>query len=367
MKYQNLILIISLILLGCNENSLKTDYIDYHRMINQAESYIQNENYEKALKIYQTLLKNYHHAFYKDIHNACICAIKLKNFKEAYQQACKLVEYGYEMKDFENEAFKELKKHKLWERFVIIYPKVRQKYIKGLNIDTRNKYLELRKKDIYITETLKNTQLQDSLYNLISNDLLKEIQSNGFPPFMYKKDSIASKVYITMRHICGFANAAKNNEKAYSDVKYINGGYIVKDIASKALKEGYITPSMYIEITTYNDYNPYGTIGIQIDFEKEKVYPIIPRVSIAELKAINKRRDSIGLFIINTEDSQLRLIEDYKGYPFEKIKNKLTSSKSSQDIIRLIIEGESEYLQNQKKSVFKLNSNNYKGIYYKGI
>ena len=195
------------------------DYIDYFHKINVAESLISGSDYEKALSIYNELFLTYPSCFYKDLHNACVCALKLEKYDEALAFASNLVNYGYELKDFESQAFDSFRNQKKqWNKFLSNYPQLREQYEKKLNIPLREKYLVLYEIDQQAAST--GTRMQDSLFYELAVSLSKLIKESGFPHWLQINNSINTKFYVMLRHYCGLKNRIMNSEELQQDSLY---------------------------------------------------------------------------------------------------------------------------------------------------
>ena len=119
-------------------------YIDYFHKINEAELFIVKDDYQSAFNVYKTTFKNYPHAFSKDIHNALMCAIRLRDANEAFEYAKMMVMQGYEFSFFDKESFGFLKnKKKMWKNFITEYPNIRKEYLKTIDVELREKYYSL--------------------------------------------------------------------------------------------------------------------------------------------------------------------------------------------------------------------------------
>lgn len=77
-----------LLLLACFFSCIKQkeiDYIAYYHQKNEANFYIINANFDSAEIVFDDIFQKYSKHFYKDIHNACLCAIELEEYDKALQ------------------------------------------------------------------------------------------------------------------------------------------------------------------------------------------------------------------------------------------------------------------------------------------
>ena len=353
------------------------DYIDYFHKINVAESLISGSDYEKALSIYNELFLTYPSCFYKDLHNACVCALKLEKYKEASSFASALVTQGYELKDFESPAFDGLRKNeKYWKSFVRNYPKLRSRYEKSLNIPLRNKYLILYEVDQQTASALHGTRMQDSMFYELAISLSGLIKEYGFPLWLQNKDTINPKFYDMLRHYCGLKNRIMNDEELQQDSLYARmDKNDIPLLAEQALHRGLILPDNYKDIVTYWDPgNPYGTLAIMIDFKTEKVFPFL-QAATEEIPEINNRRNNIGLPPVTGELSDSLLYSTwYKYYPFQMIREAFLSCKTCNSMddfwdIKSPLEKKirTEFLQKKDMSFILREWTEIRDFHYTGI
>ncbi|MCL2073191.1 MAG: hypothetical protein FWH18_04680 [Marinilabiliaceae bacterium] len=170
------------------------NYVDYFHKTNEAELFIVKGNYNDALNIYKALFIDYKQVFYMDVHNACVCAIKLGKTKLAVKYAKMLILYGYELEDFEKEPFNLIKNKRFWSNFENDYTILRNEYLQTVDIELREKYYNLFLKDQSIGS--RNLISQDSMLYDLSIDISELIEKYGFPDWMTKKDSMIGKLSI---------------------------------------------------------------------------------------------------------------------------------------------------------------------------
>lgn len=323
-------------------------YIDYHREINKVDLLLQAEKYTDALAIYGQLEKTYPHFFSKDLHNAYICAILSKKYKKAEKYALEMVLHGYKLEDFEKPVSSELKDKKEWKSFLSKYDKQREDYLNDLDTTARKAYAELFVKDQEIASNRTvDIKKQDAGFVHVEKEMLNLINQHGFPTYMIDKDTIEYQLYIIFRHICGMRNANLDIE------------HPIKEILFTALEDGYVSPEQYSSIVSYRGENYYGDLSISIDF-KEGSVKLRPMDNMEE---INKRRESIGLFPLDTVATSNYLMNSWYGkIPFEKIlqkKMEVDQTNSSQKEFIEYVSGELEKARKQYENEGEDGETNY--------
>lgn len=356
--------------------SQKTDnnsYLHYFNNINKAELAIADSQYSESLSIYKKLLAVYPHSFYKDIHNATLCAIKTRQYKYAIKLSKELVRHGYELSDFESPAFNELRdKKKYWKQFLNEYPELRKNYTKTLNEPLRDSYNLLYTIDQDAASLKNEIRKQDSIFYNLAVSVSNLIKRDNFPQWMINKDTMNAKLHVMLRHYCGLENRIKNDETMQMDSLYIRmQNNDIRLLVTQALDDGWISPDRYVNIITYWDNsNLYGETAIQIDFEKERITPFL-KVPLGKEKEINQLRESIGLPHVSELTQDVIKAYWYGDYPFQKIKEAWLACDTCLNLLsymRISSNLELEVRNNYKENYFIIpdfyqNSSRY----YKGI
>lgn len=321
--------IVYLIFIVCyfyNNSYSENNYITYHKKCNTAKLLISNYQFDEALNLYSQIFKEYEKSFYKDIHNACLCAIRCKKFDSALELAEKLVLHGYSREDFESNAFLDFRNSNEWKNFNKKFPKLQKQYNSTLNIDLRRKYYQMFLKDQNIVSTGKGygTKENDGKLIQLSQKLYGEYSINGIPDFLHNKDTMNLKYFILHRHFFGLKNNAKSNVENEKDTIYqIANKLNWRSLLLEELKKGNIEPQFFADAVTYNDYErPYGKPALKIDFEKEKVL-LYMNLKPDEMNLKNENRAAIGLLQLNENNSDILKNSWYLKYPFQKIKDSL--------------------------------------------
>lgn len=312
------------------------NYIKYHRSVFEAEKHIVNNNYQQAMAIYEEVIMEFPHVFYKDLHNAAVCAIRCDEFQRAYQLMKQLVLQGYELKDFDNRAFDLLKENTAdWRTFEQEYPSVRKNYLAGLNSELRGRYYMLFMSDQKAASSY-DENLTDSVFFNNGKKLFDLFQTNDFPKLFVAKDTLNQVLYVPLRHFFGLKNRLKN------DLTTLNP--CTEELFEKfeayffdAYMEGAIPSREYVQIVSYwSNISPYGDFRLVIDFNKEEVYlglNVLPE----EAEIINMNRKQIGLFPIDNDTKVLLTNSWYSQYPFYEIKEAFNNCDSCKTTIDYLI------------------------------
>jgi hypothetical protein len=350
-------------------------YLDYFKKVNQAELHIAKSDYQGALEIYKAVFDAYPHSFYKDVHNAALCAIEAKRYKDALQLSKNLVLHGCELKDFDCSGFDALKNSKKqWKQFLSEYPKLHDQYENTLDLPLREQYLTLCEIDQKTNGNFNNSiRVVDSVFYELAISVSDLIKEHGFPHWMINKDVINSKLYSMFLHYCGLENRIKTSSEAMQkDVLYMNmHKNDIPELINQALNDGWLLPEYYAGITTHNDRSIYGEMAIEINYETETVKPFLS-TPIEKREEVNQRRATVGLPPVNDLTQDMVKATWYREYPFKKVKEAWLACDTCftlKDYIilerKITLEIENNYVEN---SCFILTDviNNVHNIYQLG-
>lgn len=316
----------------CNSLQSKENYFRYHRAIQQAESYIEKGDYAEALSAYNYVFKQYSHVFYCDLHNACLCAIKTKDYETAYQYAKQLVSHGCELTYFNDSVFAPLHASVYWKQFDKEYNGIRNKYLADMDYGLRKEYFDMLHLDQSDRRIKKPEQQADSIYYIHAIKTIDLIQKNGFPMWFINNDTI-NKISILFGHSCilyNKMNAPENEQKYntdfYNNIRKSKVLDTIRIYLKDALEDGYLTPNEYEGTISFSDFsNPYGKLSIVVDLKNEKVTPKTVFTQL-QIEAINTRRESICLPPISTKTAQNYINTSwYKEYPFKDVKKAMAA------------------------------------------
>lgn len=312
--------------LSCTSKEQKS-YILYFEQINEAEAHIYRGELPEALAVYTNVFKQYDHADYKDLHNACLSAVKLGKYKEAFAFLPRLVAVGYELTDFDSDGFEVLQTEAGWEDFQSTYPKLRETYLGGLDMDAREQFIKLKEEDQKYAkmraQTAEDRKIVFSKFYELSQALSALINEKGFPPYRVHKDTF--DINVMLRHYCGLKNLQTYNPEFQKDSFYRAMNIDTDEIAWQALNDGMITPADYESITTYQTINPYGSLFITVDYDTETVTTDVDKGY--QLDSMNVYRKRIGLPLVDQGDFDVLLQSTHytENYPFKEVKEFLST------------------------------------------
>jgi hypothetical protein len=347
----------------------------------EAENHILEENYNSAFDTYKSVFIEYETSFYKDIHNACICALITGYNQDALLYAKKLILQGYELDDFQKDAFKKLTENKIiWEELENEYPALRYAYLKSIDSNLRSKYMEIYQLDQIASDHTKGLNYQDSIFRLLTLKTTTLIKENGFPKWMTNKDTINIKINTILRHYYGFINRLNNENKLQyerADCKDIYNEFRL--LIDSALHNGSLSPDDYETIVTYWEIKPQlGKVALCIDYDLEKVYPIFSNTSVTESETINARRKSVGLHPIESGGQDIIYNSWYKNFPFKEIKEAIyncTDCHTKVDYLKIRLDTSGHYEKKYQENklaqdtdwfIIKFSLDNFKEIHNRG-
>lgn len=126
----------------------EVDFGKYHRLIMNAEKLIANENYDEALKVYETIFSEYDFVFLRDCKIAAQLAFHVGQEDLVFQYLRRGVLSGWEIKQIKKKDFlKPIQDQPQWEAFEAAYPKLHAEYESSLNMELRSRVKEMFSKD----------------------------------------------------------------------------------------------------------------------------------------------------------------------------------------------------------------------------
>lgn len=318
-------MLILFVIVGYAENN----YMAYHRESNRAKVLISQNKFKSALAVYQSVFKKYPKHFYRDLHNACVCAIRCEEFNEAEKLAKKLILYGYTLKDFQTSTFESFRKSKNWKKVINNYPVLRNRYDANFNDYLNRKYYFMYKEDQKIASMapMGNPDADQARWEITAL-LYQDYKMNGVPDFVRFKDSRYQHYFILYRHYFGTKNYLKKHPEiaARSDIYRKLKDLKLKDILLAELYKGNISPKFIEDAMSYFD-NPYGRLAaLRIDFNIEKVY-MVPDGNLNNIAKIEENRRLIGMLPLHTEYKLAINNTWYSEYPFRQIKDSIENLK----------------------------------------
>ncbi len=353
------------------------NYLAYYSNINKAELHINKIEFDSALIVYETTFKKYSNHFYKDLHNACLCYIKLNKFDEAERIAEELILHGYELNNFNsNSAFGLLIKNPVWKLLLNNYSILHNKYLETLNNDYRKNLYTMFIKDQKAASS-KNMIYQDSVFYYQAIELENMFNKYGFPSCMVNKDTLNTKVIMIIRHYFGLVNRAKSNPEMLKRDCYLLMDFNkiqLSQLLEKGLYAGLVLPQTYLGmVSLWDNSNKYGNLSILVDFNTIQTSLHLDLTS-DKIKEVNKNRILIGLPQIDLSNPYDLKTTWYSEFPFEEIKKALSTCDTCSDKDYADIAFE---IGMKVKDSFKINplldgfiltdNSNINGVYYKGM
>lgn len=281
-------------------NSQELDYRKYHEQINKIELQIVDGNYAIAAIKYDSLFKIYPNHFSKDLYNAAVCEIILKNYKKAVEYSELILINGEDSFDYnfltKRPAFKKIIKTKEWKnlkkRLVEINETAKlsldSSFIK-IRQDLFNKEQDNAKDFVMFYKSVYNSTVQ--LYNLFTEN------PNHYLRMMFKGNYFVYSSII--RHYYELFNL-KENYKFYEDSAFIKefdlNKYNLDSLYKYALIKGYVLPTEYAFCHDYkNIENEKILCPFAVWFFKdaEKIFFTMP--TDEEIENSNELRKQYGL------------------------------------------------------------------------
>lgn len=320
-----------LIIFSCCTSKSDLNYVNYHNKKNEINLDLLRGNYTAASDSFKILFKTYPKHFYKDLHNACICALKIGDIDGAISFAEQLVEQGYELKDFSQDCFAVLMNSDDWQEFENYYPKIRYKYLNSLDLKSRNLYYNIFMED---QRTAKEYGIcnREKLYSGYYNNakiLHSSYHKHSLPKFLRNKDTMNLKYWASFRHYFGMRNIILNNDDLKANNSHLKFDSLARErILRTELNNGNLSPEFFSTAVSYHDpKHPYGKCAIRLDFKTEKVELFTPLPKdIAKQR--NKNRYEIGLMPYVELNSAALNTTWYSIYPFKEIKEAYLNCES---------------------------------------
>ncbi|PKQ63555.1 hypothetical protein BZG02_09290 [Labilibaculum filiforme] len=361
------------------------NYIEYHKQVNQAKLQITLENFESALVTYQTVLAQYPKHFYRDIHNACVCAIRCNKWNQALELAKELVLLGYQLEDFKTATFTDFRMTKQWKEIEQKYPELRKQYENSLNPYLYKKYSYMLAEDQRITAMNDFKEHNMAIYEFTS--LLKmDYEMNGIPNFVRFKDRLSPGYFAFYRHVYGKVGRCLLSAKTTEDYDFIRrlNSLGIKDLLHREIFKGNLSPRFVITAESYftNEYGINSEIEIRKDFTNEelsfvptdkKTYDCIPPYPPIDFVTIDENRKSFGLLPLQQECKLFLAGTWYTVYPFKEIKEALAklSNKNAESVKKTIQEIESKAIETYSNTLqddfFLTDYHAYKHSKYIGL
>ncbi|MGQ1910631.1 hypothetical protein ACT3CE_12700 [Marinifilum sp. RC60d5] len=336
--------VVILLFLGCKEEN----YITYHQNKINANLHLINKQFDSAQIVFDDIFDKYPKHFYKDIHNACLCAIQQGKYDKALDYAKELVLHAYEMSDFEKYYFTNFRNSQEWNEFEEEYPELRKKYLKKQDYNLRDIYYKMSINDQQAAKKYGTTDA-NKLYNAYytnAKELYDLYKEHGLPNFLRNNDTLNVGYMVLFRHYFGMKNVVNNSDELKIKFQHLNFDSLSwSGILKQELQKGNVSPEFYSQVIAYQDpKKPFGKCAIRLDFKTERVELFAP-LSDDKAEWVNKNRYEIGLMPYVESNSDMLKSTWYAEYPFKEVKQayaECDSCKTFTDYMELkyIVENE---------------------------
>lgn len=124
------------------------DYKKYHEQINKAEKFISEEQFQKALNLYNDVFNSFDFVFVKDYKIAAQIALYLNDKETAFEIIKIGITGGWDLKSLNrNDFLSKLRNEPEWGLIKEQYPELRKKYLERIDDRTREKVHKMFKMD----------------------------------------------------------------------------------------------------------------------------------------------------------------------------------------------------------------------------
>jgi hypothetical protein len=151
MKFNHLtylLYILPLFTLTGVENGENTDYLNYHRQVIEAESFIAEEKYKEALSRYEKVIGSHEFVFLRDYQVATQLALYLNEKQKVLRFLKEGITAGWELKEIKKISFlAPVQDYSEWKYIEKEYDSLRTIYLSGIDQPTRDSVHTMFKKD----------------------------------------------------------------------------------------------------------------------------------------------------------------------------------------------------------------------------
>lgn len=287
---------IILFLSACiKQQAVSDDYMkDYYPLINKTESLIVQKNIREALNNYSIAFRNVKHAQNKDLLNASVCALKIKNEKIALQYIVSLFERGMEYELIKQMVSFQEASINFQKQVKIKYDNISNTKAYCYNPVTRNFCIDLfnldqfyRNKENYRSYPNLKWKI-DSIDKVVVQRFLNYVQTEGFPSdYDIGVGSIFYVPIYSVIFVHAFSPQNPHNELIREKLTLC---------LLKAIKEGKINPYTGFNLLPSTNYafNPQVGIPVFLKLAGDKELYYAPLFKDDSLK-IERTRKNWGL------------------------------------------------------------------------
>ncbi len=261
-----------------NISVLSQNYLLYQKQITKAENFILDSNYNDAVNLYDSLFKSYDFVFVENCYTACQTAVYIKNFDKALYFYEKGIMQGLTKEMFYKDSIlKELTKQKGWDE--INYDLLRNSYIKKIDLNVKNKIIELSELDQKYRNKYDRNIFTKMIYHLKWKKVLKYIVEDEIIPII-KTYHYPGEKAIGIFETSSIVGASLTTNILLHYFSFLKNDSLNKILLNE-IDSGYLKPQEYIWFLDYQDNNNYIADTNKIDKNI--------------LNNLNKRRNELGL------------------------------------------------------------------------
>lgn len=288
--------------------SYSQNYFSYYNNINNAEIAICDSLYRNATEFYDSAFNLVKTPFLKDLKNANLCAVYIKDYERSYNYIQKMLSIGYSLDCFEAKDYDSLKKTIYWEKL-----KIGDNVNISLNFQHIIKELERR---YFREQNLAQQKDIDSVYYkkyvncvLDNYNRIKEIASEiGFPGDAFNSNDYCnntSYTYFTLLHYYQLIQLrSKLPNKKLENLKFLLQYKFdyneIHNLLYNAVLDGQFLPTTFANLEDLINSNKYGTLNfIQVD-------DTCGFIQYSNPEFINLNRKLIGLCSLQNSEIILR-------------------------------------------------------------
>lgn len=266
----------------------ETNYKAYHEQINTAENLLVQEDFSKALAVYQTLIENYDFVFLRDYKIATQISLFVGDKQQAFAYLKKGILAGWTLKELKKNKFlAPLREEAAWKTMKKDYDSLHAQYLTRIDEQTRKKVKKMYKKDqwkalgafIKMSEKAREKYALNKFAPHSENQIaqLIEILENQTYP---GEKLIGNDFWMStiMSHHNSISTAYNNNDRLYPSLKAA---------LMQAIEKGEMSPYEYALIDDWHK---------AVVSERSAVgYGFLVSPKQATLSETNALRQEIGL------------------------------------------------------------------------
>jgi hypothetical protein len=182
LKKSTLFILISFL---CNLSQAQQNYIEYHKLINKAETeFFLNDSPKKAFALYDSAFKQFEFVFVRDCYVAAVLAWHNKNINGFHRYTTKGFEYGLPLamavKIIAPTAKDSAAQQQEIKQLVAAFTPLRKKYLASINYELLEKAYDIYGYDQFEKNKWVHKNYEQ-LWPSIINQIVAFVNNNGFP------------------------------------------------------------------------------------------------------------------------------------------------------------------------------------------